>query len=365
MRILHILNHTNRSNGHVHAAVDLACAQAKLGHNVCLASGGGDFDELLSQNSVSQTTLSHQRSPLSALRSIAALRAFVRNWQPDIVHAHMMTSAVLAWPVCKIAGVPLITTVHNEFEKSAILMGLGSRVIAVSDAVGASMIKRGISARRLRVVLNGTIGCARSGNRTHVELALQSPSVLFVGGLHPRKGLPDLLEAFQIAHRDVPNSRLYVIGGGPFEQEYRDMASRMECASAILFMGPQDDPFSWMASADIFALPSHADPAPLVLSEAREAGCAIIGANVDGIPQLIEFGAAGLLVEPRDIVGWARVLRCLFESPSLVEEWQRKSQFNIERMTIKRVAAETLDVYKSALRDKSPIVSGSTYPATK
>ena len=37
MRILHLLNHTNRLNGHVHAAVDLACAQKKRGHEVCVA----------------------------------------------------------------------------------------------------------------------------------------------------------------------------------------------------------------------------------------------------------------------------------------------------------------------------------------
>jgi glycosyltransferase involved in cell wall biosynthesis len=270
----------------------------------------------------------------------------------------MMTSAVLAWPVCKIAGIPLITTVHNEFEKSAILMGLGKRVIAVSDAVGASMRKRGIKASRLRVVLNGTIGSARFKNRSDTRMELASPSVLFVGGLHPRKGLPDLLEAFRIAHRDTPASRLYIIGGGPFDQEYRDLASNMECSDAIIFLGPQPDPFQWMAGADIFVLPSHADPAPLVLSEAREAECAIIGSNVDGIPQLLEYGAAGLLVEPRDIDGLASTLKRLFASPPLIEEWKRKSQFKIDRMTIERVAVETLDVYKSA-RSKDATAAGS------
>ena len=47
MRILHLLNHTNRMNGHVHVAVDLSCAQIKSGHSVAVASGGGDFDALL------------------------------------------------------------------------------------------------------------------------------------------------------------------------------------------------------------------------------------------------------------------------------------------------------------------------------
>lgn len=348
MRILHILNHTNRLNGHVHAAVDLACAQTKLGHVVSVASGGGDFNTLLHENSVETTIVDHKRTPISLIKSMSSLVAYIRSWRPDIIHAHMMTSAVLAWPVCTLARIPLITTVHNEFEKSATLMGLGTRVIAVSEAVSTSMQRRGISASRLRVVLNGTIGSARFDHRSSTKMDLASPSVLFVGGLHPRKGLPDLMEAFDLACRTTPSARLYVIGGGPYESEYRAMAANMGCAKAIQFLGPQLDPFQWMAGADIFVLPSHADPAPLVLSEAREAGCAIVASNVDGIPQLLEYGDAGLLVEPRNVNALAELLKSLFENPAMVEGWKVKSQTKIERMTIERVALETLEIYKDA-----------------
>jgi glycosyltransferase involved in cell wall biosynthesis len=357
---LHILNHTNSLNGHVHAAVDLACEQVKWGHAVCVASGGGDFDDLLRESQVSQTRIDHRRAPLTLMKSLAALAAFVRRWKPDIVHAHMMTSAVLAWPICKTAGVPLITTVHNEFEKSAILMGLGTRVIAVSDAVGQSMLRRGISSSRLRVVLNGTIGSARFRHRAESQVVLDCPSVLFVGGLHPRKGLPDLLQAFGLAHRHVPVSRLYVVGGGPFEASYREMASKMDCADAIEFLGPQMDPFQWMVKADIFVLPSHADPAPLVLSEAREARCAVIGSNVDGIPQLLEYGAAGLLFEAGNIEALSAILKSLLKNATMVEEWKTKSQINIERMTIERVALETLEVYRSAGGKSRDVATGAT-----
>jgi glycosyltransferase involved in cell wall biosynthesis len=358
LRILHILNHTRSLNGNVHAAVDLACEQAKLGHSVCMASGGGDFDALLQNNHVAQARIDHTRAPLILLKSLAALHALVRKWKPDLVHAHMMTSAVLAWPICKLVGVPLVTTVHNEFEKSAILMGLGTRVIAVSNVVGQSMLKRGISASRLRVVLNGTIGSARFAHRVDSKVVLASPSVLFVGGLHPRKGLPDLMQAFDLAHRETPASRLYIVGAGPFETEYREMASRMACAHAIEFLGPQADPYQWMVKADIFVLPSHADPAPLVLSEAREAGCAVVGSNVDGIPQLLEYGAAGLLYEVRNVTALSDILKSLLQSPAMVEEWKTKSQLNLERMTIARVALETLDVYRNAGAEGRTVAPG-------
>lgn len=349
MRIVHILNHTHRSNGHVHAAIDLACAQSKLGHQVCVASGGGDFKDLLTRNGVETVFIDMEKKSLRLLGSVAALHKYLRAWRPDIVHAHMITSAVLSYPICKLAGVPLITTVHNEFEDSATLMRVGTRVIAVSEAVSASMRQRGVSEEKLRIVLNGTIGSPRFADRSQQPVTLKSPSILFVGGLHPRKGLPDLLDAFDVAYARYPTARLYVVGGGPMASAYRKMAERMRCAAAVSFVGAIDNPSSYMRGADIFVLPSHADPAPLVLSEAREARCAVIGTNVDGIPQLLEHGDAGILVPPHDPAALAAALCDLLESPSRVQIWQEKSQLRIDYLTVDRVVQETMLVYVGAL----------------
>lgn len=313
-----------------------------------MASEGGDFDAFLAHNGVKTIAVPHRRRPGTLLRSLGILHRFIRDWNADVVHAHMMTSAVLAWPACRLARIPLITTVHNAFETSAVLMGLGTRVIAVSAAVAAHMRSRGIPKRRLSVVLNGTIGSARLRDRSQTPLALASPAVVFVGGLHPRKGLPDLLAAFDDFHARCPAARLYVVGDGPHLGEYAAMAKAMACAGAVTFAGPQDDPFPWMLGADIFVLPSHADPAPLVLSEAREAGCAIIATEVDGIPELLEHGRAGVLVPPRDPQALADALRALVDDPGALRQWKHNSQHNISYLTIERVARETLTVYAAA-----------------
>lgn len=348
MKILHVLNHTTKSNGHVHAAVDLACEQAATGHRVTIASEGGDFDALLTRHHVAVEYLGHRRKLHKLPVEMLSFFRLFRRLRPDVVHAHMMTSAVLAWLPCQVLRIPLVTTVHNEFEKSAILMGLGKRVIAVSESVRNSMERRGISRKRLRVVLNGTIGSARMENPDPQPVTLKKPNVMFVGGLHPRKGLVDLFDAFEIAHRTHKDATLYIVGAGPFEDEYKAYVSRLDCAAAVSFLGTVAKPLPYLSSADIFVLPSHADPAPLVISEAREAGCAVIGTSVDGIPQLLNFGEAGILVPPKNPGELARAISDLLADKDTLATWRSRSQDKIDFLKIARVSRDTLEVYRSA-----------------
>jgi glycosyltransferase involved in cell wall biosynthesis len=210
------------------------------------------------------------------------------------------------------------------------------------------MRKRGIPQSRIRVVLNGTIGAARLDQKDRAPASLLSPAIIFVGGLHPRKGLSDLFSAFDMVYGVLGTGHLYIVGDGPHREQYAAQVSSMGCASAVTFMGAQDNPFPFLSGADVFVLPSHADPAPLVLSEAREAGCAIVATDVDGIPELLEHGHAGVLVPARNPQRLAEVLRSLLQDREAVLEWKRKSQFNLEFLTIDRVARQTLAIYQEA-----------------
>lgn len=348
MRILHVLNHTGRLNGNVHAAIDVACAQSRLGHQVAVASAGGSFDDVLAANSVETIIIELRRRPLELLSALMALNKLIRRF--DVVHAHMMTSALLCWPVSKVMGIPLVTTVHNEFQRSATLMGVGQRVIAVSGAVARSMEARGIAKSRLRTVLNGTVGTPRHPTEAGPPMALGKDSILFVGGQHPRKGVPILLEAFQSVKETIPTATLHIVGEGPFEVVYKVMAALMSSADAIKFYGPQDDPRPWFLGADVFVMPSLSEPAGLVISEACEAGCAIIASNVGGIPEMLDDGRAGKLVPPNDPDRLAAEIIALLSAPSALAESRRLAQANASRMSLERVARQTLAIYDECLQ---------------
>ncbi|TXN57126.1 glycosyltransferase family 4 protein [Methylobacterium sp. WL18] len=347
MRILHVLNHTERLNGHVHAAIDLACAQAALGHSVSVASRGGDFDDLLAKNSIEKIILDQARVPLVLIKAELSLLKLVKRF--DIVHAHMMTSAVLCWPICILLRRPLITTVHNEFERSAVLMGIGSRVIAVSNAVSESMSKRGVPKSRLRTVLNGTVGSFRLDGPIGPAVNLGSPALLYVAGLHPRKGLPDLLNAFEIVAEIFPAARLNIVGEGPYQAEYQALAAGLRCAEAVVFHGGKDDPRPYFMASDLFVLPSLAEPAGLVLSEACEAGCAIVATNVGGIPEMLDGGNAGMLTPAHDPQNMARAIIRLLSDKSALDHAKMAAKANIPRLKLERVSQETLDIYRECL----------------
>ncbi len=367
MRILHVLNHSFRLNGHVHAAIDLACAQADLGHSVALASEGGDFDELLQSKGVEVVALDQRRRPRQVMSASLALWRLLGRF--DVAHAHMMTSALMCFLPCKVRKVPLITTVHNEFERSATFMKVGARVIGVSQAVTASMLRRGVSATRLRTVLNGTVGSARLAGPAPEPVDLGHPALLFVGGLHPRKGLPILLAAFDEVAQQVPEALLHIVGDGPYGNEYRAIAGELRASSRIKFHGGQSNPRAFMRAADILVLPSLAEPAGLVLSEACEAGCAVVGSRVGGIPEMLDNGRAGALSPPGDAVALARILSSLLSDPAALAAAKAAASDNVGRLSIDRVVTETLNIYTECLppsfrnRTTASAISASRWPS--
>jgi glycosyltransferase involved in cell wall biosynthesis len=357
MRILHITNHVQKiGNGIVNVAVDLACLQSKSGLDVAVASAGGEYEQLLADYGVSHFYLNQCRTPFNLIKAVWDYHQIIKNFQPDIVHVHMMTGVVLAGIFRKNREYHLVSTVHNEFQHSAVLMGLADQVIAVSNAVANSMIQRGIPPQKLRVVSNGTLGSPRHKNlQDYQPLPLQTPSITTVAGMYNRKGIFELIEAFKMIATDFPQAHLYLVGDGPDRPLFEAMVKNTTLNNRIHFEGFQAEPQRYMLATDIFVLASHCESFGLVLTEAREAGCAIIASDVDGIPETLDHSQAGILVPPKDIQSLASVLAKLLSDRQLLNEWKFRAQQNLERFHAARVNEETLAIYREIMREKNII----------
>ena len=334
-------------NGMAHAAVDLACAQSQLGHQVAICCGNGGFDDVLLTHGVEIFRMPAPRKSHQLINSLFGIYHAIRRFRPDVIHVHMVASALLTWPIARLFQLPFITSVQNSFSRAAAFMTIGDRVITGCQAVATTMNSRGIPKRKLRPVLNGTIGTARYP-RAATTANLQRPAVITVCGLHPRKGIPDLIRGFETAHEQLPDIHLYIVGEGPCEAEYRAMVKEATTGH-VHFISATPDPRPYMRAADMFVLASLADPAPLIIAEAREAGLAIVGTAVDGIPELLEFGDAGILIQPQAPEQISRSIVDLLSDHNKLTTWRANSQRNIDRLTVERVAIETVAVYSEVV----------------
>ncbi len=349
MRIIHFLNHVEAFNGHVNVAVDLACLQAKLGHEVTVISGGGRFEPLLDANGVKHVRIDLSRRPLNLIRALYKLRGALSELNPEIVHTHMVASNILAYALRPFMKFRLINTIHNEFDKSAIFMGLGDRAIAVSRAVATSMARRGIPESKLRVVINGTTGSPRLSPELPQPKELKPPAIVFVGGMHPRKGVADLIAAFKIVGQAHASAHLYLVGGGPFRETYEKQAAETGFGDRIQFCRAQAEPRAYLLAADLFVLPSHAEPGGLVLTEAREAGCAIIATSVGGSPEMLDDGRAGLLVPAKRPDLLAEAMLKVLNDPVLQADLRSRARENVDYFKLDRVVQDYLSHYQELL----------------
>ena len=154
------------------------------------------------------------------------------------------------------------------------------------------------------------------GNREEdrVELDLgEGMNVLFVGDLSAAKGIRDLLEARVKVLEQGVDFRLFFAGSGPLEEEI----SAIE-GCRLLGTLSQADLARWYRAADLLVLPSHSEGTPLVVMEALCCGTPVLATRVGGIPELIEPGVTGELVNPMQPDLLAGKLEDLLGSPAIL-----------------------------------------------
>jgi glycosyltransferase involved in cell wall biosynthesis len=348
MRVLHILNDvTDRGNGIVNTAVDLAIEQARQGLVVAVASAGGGYEPLLERAGVLHLTLDQSRRPGRLLRAFVLLHGFLRDFRPEVVHAHMRTGLLLARFWRLFSPFALVGHVHNVHDRESLVMGLADRVIAVSQSVASTMAGHGVAKGKIRVVLNRTLGSLRQPQIEEIVPAgLARPAILTVGGMNTRKGIEELLSAFETVGSSRPDVHLYLVGDGPDREQFERQANQSEYRDRIHFEGFQAIPLAYMLSADVFVLASRRESFGLVLIEARQAGCAIIATDVDGIAEALDGGCAGMLVPPRNVEALARALSRMLTADEERRQWQVKAKQAIANFQVQLMAAETRSIYE-------------------
>ncbi len=295
---------------------------------------GWDVDLLLAQATGSFLTsvpqgvrvldLRAHRSPRTILTAVPLVRYFRRE-RPHVLLAALpnaVVPALIARRFFMRGRVPVIARQDTTYSlerrtprfKARIMYRLLHHLLPSADAViacsegAAEDLRRNVpkAAHLVRTVLNPVthdgIGRQAAEPSGHPWLADPYLSVvLTVGRLVLAKDHPTLVRAFAQVARSRPSTRLVVVGQGPERERTMALAAELGIADAVDFPGFVDNPYSYMAEADVFAISSTQEGLPTVLIEAMACGTTVVSTDCPSGPdEILQGGKWGRLTPVGD-----------------------------------------------------------------
>jgi glycosyltransferase involved in cell wall biosynthesis len=295
-----------------------------------------------------------------------AAEIFRRGRRMDVVHLNLaaaptvpLVRALGLSAAAKAAGARVILHAHTGALERCVnrpvyrlLLRLTTMVadefVVVSSTAERAVGRRGIRATR---VTNGVDpGQFRTGPKRGDVTTLT-----FVGTVCERKGMIDLRDALvSLRANGAPPVRVVVAGDGvqegPGAFERVVVAYREAGLQEVSFVGRLDRAgiADLLAESDIFCLPSHWEGAPLSLLEAMASEAAPIASSVGDIPEILDGGAAGLLVPPHDPAALAGAIERLARDPEERSRLARAARRRVEdRFTTERTVERLYGMYVS------------------
>jgi glycosyltransferase involved in cell wall biosynthesis len=287
-----------------------------------------------------------ERGPLDPRTWWRAARA-VRQFQPDLLHAHDYKTNILSLCLGWKFRLPVVTTLHGYVTRGTRLdlyyrldrhvLRRIDHCIAVSQDLDNLLADLGVAQQRRSLIENGIDTELFQRRVPQAEMKQQlgfQPDRLLVGAvgrLQPEKGFGDLIQAAAgLLDRDL-DFDLAIIGDGPLHKELEQQIALTGHRDRIRLLGFRGDMIELYQALDVFALSSYREGLPNVLLEAMAMGTAVVATRIAGIPQVIQSGVNGLLVEPGDCGPLQTALRDLLRSPSLRQQLQGRARQTVEQ----------------------------------
>lgn len=247
----------------------------------------------------------------------------------DRVHAHFagMAARTVYW-IKQFFGIRFSLTAHANdiFAPREFVVSLprifdeASAIVTVSDfAVAQLRAKFPKNASKIHRVYNGIDVRAFEW----AKVPATPPLIVSIGRLVEKKGFTDLIEACAVLKRDEQEFRCVIIGEGPLHEALSAQIRERALEDSVQLAGPQTQRqiADWFRAArmSVLACTSEADGGmdnlPTVIMEAMAAGLPVISTPLAGVPEMVQDGATGELVPPRDPTSLAAAITRLLADP--------------------------------------------------
>jgi len=242
----------------------------------------------------------------------------------DLLHVHYAiphsVSALLARSMAAPRRLPFITTLHGTditlvgsnrsyLPITRFSIEQSDGVTAISNYLLNQTIKEFDIKRPIEVIPN-FVNCDLYSRTPDPEFRAKfapgdEPILMHLSNFRPVKRVPDVVEIFALVRAKMP-AKLLLIGDGPDRGAAEYLVRKKRLQKDVFFLGKQDRVYEKLASADLFLLPSELESFGLAALEAMACEVPVIATNVGGLPEVVEHGVDGFLVEPEDVKEAAR-----------------------------------------------------------
>lgn len=308
------------------------------------------------------------------LRNITDLVAKMRREGTHIVHGYLFVANVVAAFIGHAARVPITITSRRSLSTYktrswTVLHRLceivsnrwTDLVIANSRAVKEDVMRHEHVPSSLVMVIHNGVEWDRFGGtaapdslRKELGLAEDARVVGMIANLIHYKNHRMLIAAIPLIKREIPGAHILLIGrdGGMIE-ELRSYAAQLGVLDSITFTGPRSDIPELLSLFQVSVLTSLEEGFPNAILESMASGVPVVATRVGGVPEAVEEGKTGFMVDPKDPAALAdRVIRILSDEVHAREMGAYAREKVREQFTTGRMVRATEEVYLGLLKKK-------------
>ena len=343
--------------------IDIADRFARSGSEVVIAYMTGDVEVSPISPFIRLVNLKVSKSIIGFSTGFFKLRSLIKEFQPEVVHSHMVHANIFARLVRLTLYFPkLICTAHSTNEGGKFRMlayrltdSLADLSTNVSDEAVAAFVAHGaVASGRMISVPNGIdinrfIKDRFAGELIRAQMGVDQDIriILAVGRLTEAKDYPNLLNAYANLYKSNLRSQLWIVGEGKLRIELENLANTLGLSNCVQFLGVRHDVPSLMSAADVFVLSSAWEGFGIVVAEAMACECIVVATDSGGVSEVL--GREGYLVPPKNSVELAHAIQLALQIPAAkrADLVSAARQRVMELYALDAVATKWLRIYKS------------------
>lgn len=252
--------------------------------------------------------------PRPKFRTLAELRAIIREFRPDVFVAHGYSDHIWGRMVAIEEGVPVIVHVEHAHERYKWLHLRRSRrlalktdaIVGVSKGVVERLRELGFAGEKLHTIYNG-VRVERFVAPTPQLWIRREPAVVMASRFGQPKDQRTLIRAAALLRDRGTPVRVQLVGGGKKLEIWRAkwLVRWLGMGELVEFLGPRSDLPGILWKHQVAVISTRREGFGLVAIESMAAGCAVVGSRAPGVAELIEDGRTGWLATTGDPVSFA------------------------------------------------------------